>query len=182
CELDRAVETDELDLDAAFCEVLLGEPRILRRYAYPRPLGRIVALLKLTRLGNHQAAEAEPEIERLVDVGLLLEEDVLADDADVGGPVQHVGRKVDPLQEEHAKTAVLVREDEAPRVLINAVDAELPQELERAVEQASLRQRERETLLRAHQALPATNRAMPARSARTATQSQPAARSSAAAA
>src|SRR5262249_55929820 len=80
----------------------------------------------------------------------------------------------------HAQPAAGIGEDESPRILIDAIDAELAQELDRAIEQAPLRKREREPRLHAH-ALPATNRSIPARSGRTATSHQPASRSSAAA-
>src|SRR5262249_55785220 len=82
--------------------------------------------------------------------------------------------------EEHAQPAAGVGEDQAPRILIDALDAELAQEVDSAVEQAPLGQREREPRLHA-QALPATNRSMPARSERTPTSLQPASRSNAAA-
>ena len=77
--------------------------RILGRHADPGPLRGIVALPQLARLGDHQPAEAEAEVERLVDVRLLLEQDVLADDAEVGGAVLDVGRHVGGLEEEEAQ-------------------------------------------------------------------------------
>src|SRR2546429_6295423 len=41
----------------------LGEPRVLRGHADPRPLGRVVALPERARLRHHEAAEAEAEVE-----------------------------------------------------------------------------------------------------------------------
>ena len=78
----------------ALGEVPPREVGILGRHAHPRPLRRVVALPELPGLRDHEPADAEPEIERLVDVRLLLQQDVLADDADVGRAVLDVGRDV----------------------------------------------------------------------------------------
>jgi hypothetical protein len=102
------------------------------------------SLPQLARLGDHQPAEAEAEIERLVDVRLLFEKDVLAHDAEVGGAVGHVGRDVGRLEKEQAEPAARIVEDEAARVLIHAVHAELTDQLERVVEEAALGQRHRQ--------------------------------------
>jgi hypothetical protein len=146
-QLDRAVQAHDLHLDTAIGEVLLGQPRILRRHAHPRPLRRIIALPQLAGLRYHQAAEPEAEVERLVDVGLLLEQDVLAHDPQVGRAVEDVRGNVRRLEEEQAEPAASVGEDQLPRVLVDAVDAELVKQPERGVEQATLRQGERELLL-----------------------------------
>src|SRR5712692_9968698 len=91
-QLDGAVEADHLDLDAALGEIALGQGWILGGHANPRPLGRVVPLPQLAGLGHHETTEAEAQVHRLVDVGLLLGQDVLAHDAEVGRPVLDIGR------------------------------------------------------------------------------------------
>src|SRR5437867_8646721 len=147
-QLDRAVEPYDLDLDTATREVLLGQARILRRDTHPGPPRRIVSLPQGARLGDDQATHAEPEVERLVHVRFLLEQDVLAHDAEIGGAIGDVRRHVDRLQEEQAQPAPIVVEDQLPRLGIDAVDTDRAEHVERAVEQTALRQRERQC--RAH--------------------------------
>ena len=75
-------------------EVALGDARVLGRDPHhpQAPLGLAQPLVALAP-GEHHAAAAEAEVEQLVDdpVGLL-EQHVLAGDADVGGAGLDVGR------------------------------------------------------------------------------------------
>jgi hypothetical protein len=62
--------------------------------------------------GHDQAAEADPEIERDEQVVLALEQDVAADDPEVGGAVLDVGRDVVGLEEEKPDAVGRVLADE----------------------------------------------------------------------
>src|SRR2546428_92244 len=62
----------------------------------------IVALPELARHGDDEPAESEPEIQRLVHVRPLLEQNILADDPQVGRAVQDVRRDVDRFEEQQA--------------------------------------------------------------------------------
>ena len=139
-----------------YCSV---SARVLGRHAHPRPLGGIVALPQLARLGDHQAAEAEAEVERLVHVGLLLEQDVLAHDAEVGGAVRHVGGTSAGLRRmkrsPRASSVKISRRESG----VDAVDAELAQQGQRRVEQAALGQREREPRLHGSRSMRGAERA-----------------------
>ena len=117
-QLDRAVEPDHLDLDAALGEVPPREIRILGRDPDPGPLRGIVALPELPGLGDHQPAHAEPEVERLVDIRPLLEQDVLPDDPEVRGAVLDVGRHVERLQDEEAEPVGRVGEQQPAAVVL----------------------------------------------------------------
>ena len=79
-------------------EVRGGDPRVLRRDAHDaepaqRLGGRVGLAVDAWRGPSRQRAEAE--VEQLVDLALaLLDQDVLAGDADVGGAGLDVGRHV----------------------------------------------------------------------------------------
>ncbi len=93
-QLDRALDLDHLDLAAGRLEVALGDARVLGRDPHhpEAPLGLAQALVAPAP-GEHHAAAAEAEVEQLVDDAVgLLEQDVLAGDADVGGAGLDVGR------------------------------------------------------------------------------------------
>src|SRR5438552_2387274 len=89
----------------------IGSPRTAAPQPPPPPR-RIAAVPQLARLGHDQAAEAEAEVEGLVDVGRLLGQDVLAHDPQIGGPIGDVGGNVGRLEEEQLEPARLVFEDE----------------------------------------------------------------------
>ena len=133
---------DHLHLDAPLGKIALGQRRILGGDADPRPLGWVVALPEVARLGHDQPAEAEAQVHRLVHVWLLLGEDVLAHDAEVGGAVLHIRRDVRGLEEDESQVALHVGEEESARVGFEALDAHAREQLERRVEQPALGQRD----------------------------------------
>ena len=95
-QLDRALDLDHLDLAAGLLEVALGDARVLGRDPHhPQPPLRLAEALVAAAPGEHHPAAAEAEVEQLVDgpVGLL-EQHVLAGDADVGGAGLDVGGNV----------------------------------------------------------------------------------------
>ncbi len=113
----------------------------------------VVALEQIPALGHHQPAEAEAEVERLVDVGLLLEQDVLAHDAEVGGAVGHVGGDVGGLEQEQAQPVDGIDEDQPARFRIDALTPSSRSRVERPVEQAPLGQGEGQALLHDRRAI-----------------------------
>ena len=95
-QLDRALDLDHFDLAAGPLEVALGDARVLGRDPHhpQAPLGLPQPLVALAP-GEHHATAAEAEVEQLVDDAVgLLEQHVLAGDADVGGAGLDVGRHV----------------------------------------------------------------------------------------
>src|SRR5439155_502089 len=138
---------------ASITRIGWAEPRGLGGHPHPRPLRRVVTLAELSRLGNDEAAETEPQIERLVHVRLLLEKDVLADDPEIRGAVEDVRRDVGGLQEQHAQVALRVGEDQPARVLLDPLHANVAQEHQRRVQQPALGEREREHVFHARRTI-----------------------------
>ena len=54
----------------------------------------IGGVLALSGLGDHQTTEAELEIERFINIFLLLEQDIFPNDPHIGSPVFHVRRHI----------------------------------------------------------------------------------------
>ena len=79
-------------------EMLRGDPRILRRYAWSRRR-RATA-----RSGNHHAATAHAEIERLIELIAAFEEHIATADAEIRNSEFDVCRDVVRLQQQKAQT------------------------------------------------------------------------------
>ncbi len=67
--------------------------------------------------GHHQMAFAVAHVEQFVDVLILFDQDILADDPDVGGAVFHVGRKVHRLDDDEADLRLFIGDDQFAGIL-----------------------------------------------------------------
>ena len=96
-----------------------------------------------SRPRDDDGAAPEPEVERLDDVGLGLEQHVLPHDAEVGHAVFHVGEDVGGLDEQRLGAAVPGDEAQAPLGVLRAakVEARAGERAERERKQAALGQR-----------------------------------------
>lgn len=117
-ELDRAADGDDLGRPAAAGEVLAGEAGVLGRDARHRRGGG-----GADGPGDHQAAAAEAEIERLVEVVGALAQHVAPADADVGRAVIDVGRHVVGLEQKEAQRPVVALAHQATIIAREGVDA-----------------------------------------------------------
>ena len=125
-------------------EVALGDPRVLGRDPHhpQAPLG-LAQPRVAPAAGEHHAAAAEAEVEQLVDDAVgLLEQDVLAGDADVGGAGLDVGRHVGGPHR-HQRD-LLAGEDQRPRLAAHrgGVDPGGVEQVEGALEQRAARHRQ----------------------------------------
>ena len=100
-DLDRAVELDDLGDDAARLQVAAGDLGELGRVAQV-DLRRLVDRAVLG-LGDDHAAAADAEVERLVEIAVLLLQHVAPRDAEVGGAVLDVGGHVGVAHDQHAQ-------------------------------------------------------------------------------
>ncbi len=126
-------------------EVSLGDPRVLGRDPHhpEAPLGLAQPLVALAP-GEDHAAATEAEVEQLVDDAVgLLEQHVLAGDADVGGAGLDVGRHVGGPHRDQGDA--LGPEDQRARVAAQARAVSMPaasSDVERLAEQGAARNRE----------------------------------------
>jgi hypothetical protein len=67
--------------------VLLGQTRKFGSDFEVRPLQGIGGVLALSGLGYNQTTEAELEIERFIDIFLLLEQDIFPNDPHIGAKI-----------------------------------------------------------------------------------------------
>ena len=111
-DLDRAVELDDLGDGAARLQVAARDLGELRGVAQVHL--RVLVDGPVLGLGDDHAAAADAEIERLVEIAILLLEHVAARDAEVGGAVLDVRRHVGVAHDEHAQPVLRHGNDEAP--------------------------------------------------------------------
>ena len=100
-DLDRAVELDDLGDDAARLQVAAGDLGELGRVAQVDL--RALVDRAVRGLGDHHAAAPDAEIERLVEIAVLLLQHVAPGDAEVGGAVLDVGGHVGVAHDQHAQ-------------------------------------------------------------------------------
>ena len=105
-DLDRSVQLDDLGHDAARLQVAPGDLGKLGGVAQVQ-VGRLVDRAVDAGSATDHAAAADAQIERLVEVAVLLLEHVPPGDAEVGGAVLDVGRHVGVAHDEHAQPGLL---------------------------------------------------------------------------
>ena len=121
-ELHRAVELHHLRLHAAGGEVAAGDVRVLGGDRDARPAGGVVGAGGLRRLGHADAAAADAEVERRVDLGVVeLHQHVGAADADLRRAMRHEGRDVEGPHPHHVERRIVGLEAQAPAVLVGVV-------------------------------------------------------------
>ena len=103
--------------------------------------------------GDDESAEPEAQVERLVDVRLLLEKDILADNPEVRGAIEDIRRDVGGFEEQHAQVTLRVGEDQSARVLVDPLHTEVAQEYKGRLQQPALGERERQHLFHARRSI-----------------------------
>ena len=94
-QLHRAVELDQVDVHALVGEVLARDAGVLGGDADARALAHRGGVVEVERRGDAHPAARDAEVERLVQaLAAVLEQHVVADHAEVGAAVLHVGRHV----------------------------------------------------------------------------------------
>ena len=114
-QLHRAVELDQVDVDALVGEVIAGDARELGGDADARALLRGGRVVEVERRGDAHPAARDAEVERPVQaLAAVLDQGVEADHAEVGAAVLHVGRHVAGADQDDAQVGPRGRDDEAP--------------------------------------------------------------------
>jgi hypothetical protein len=82
---------------------------VLGRHLEARALAHGMRIVETGRDGDHHPAPGDLQVDRLVETfTAVLEEDILAGDAEVGSPVLHIGRGVGSADDDHATFSRLV--------------------------------------------------------------------------
>ncbi len=160
-QLDGALDLDNLGLASGLLEVAGGKTGVLGGDAHhPQPAQCLERGVRPGLAGEHHHAAPVAQVEQLIHVatGLsgvlrgLLEQHVLAGDAQVGGPCLDVRRYVRRAHRDHAD--VLEQEPAVVRAQLPDVETELREQLGGVVEQGSPGHRDRELADRVHRATP----------------------------
>ncbi len=118
-DLHRAVQLDAFGLDAAALEMAAGEVGIFGRDA--QMAGAIDALRSLARLGHRQAAMADVEIDRRIEVGVVeFLDHVGTDDAQLRRAMRDEGRHVEGAHADQPH--VVARRGEGQRAVALVVE------------------------------------------------------------
>src|SRR5579875_372441 len=141
-QLHGSLDLDDLHLAAGVEEMLRGDPRVLGRDAHhPEPPQRLGYAILARRAREHHRAAPVAEVQQLVDLAIrLLQQDVLAGDADVGSAGRDVGRHVRRAHRDDPR----LLEQQPPLVGAHrrGVEADRIEQVERLAEQRPARHRD----------------------------------------
>jgi hypothetical protein len=102
-QFHRAVELDQVDMHALGGEVLARRLDVLGGDLEAVALAHGGGVVETFRHGDHHPALGDLQVERLVEAfAAMLDQHVLAGDAEVGGAVLHVGRHIGGADDDHA--------------------------------------------------------------------------------
>ncbi len=151
-QFHRARQLHALGLHAARGEVAARHLGILGGDAHMAPAPRIVVARHLDRLGDSQAALADAEIDRRVDLRIVeFHQHVGAGDAEMGGAEGHERRHVEGADADDVEVGMVGREAELAGVRIGEgrlrFDAGAREHGGRFLEDAALGQRQDELLV-----------------------------------
>jgi hypothetical protein len=108
-QFHRAVELDQVDMHALGGEVFAGDVDVLACHLQARTLAYGVCVVETGRDGDHHPAFGDLQVDRLVEsVAAVFEQNVLAGDAEIGGAVLDVGRRVGGANDDHSHVSRLV--------------------------------------------------------------------------
>src|SRR6267154_2759600 len=115
-EFHRAVKPDQIDVHALRCEVLARGLHVLGRHAQTRALAHGERIIEAFGNRDHHAARCDAEVERLVQsLAAVLEQHVLARDAEFGRAVLDVGGNIRSAHDKQAQVAAARAQDELAR-------------------------------------------------------------------
>jgi hypothetical protein len=99
-------------------EVFAGDIDVLARHLEARALAHGVRVVKTGRDGDHHPAFGDLQVDGLVEaVAAVLEQNVPAGDAEIGGTVLHIGRRVGGANDDHSHVFPAGRDDQPARGL-----------------------------------------------------------------
>jgi hypothetical protein len=117
CQFHRPVELDQVDMYALGREVFAGNIDVLGRHLEARALAHGVRVVETGGYGDHHPAPGDLQVDRLVETfTAVLEQNVLAGDAEVGGTVLHIGRGIGGADDDHADIFPIGRDDQRREV------------------------------------------------------------------
>src|SRR6266511_2264918 len=167
-ELHRAVQLDQVDVHAFRRKMLARGAHVLGRHADARAALHVARPIEAPLGRDREAAARDLEIERLIEtVAAVLEQHVLAGDAEIGGAVFDVRRHVRSADDDDRQVGPVRAEDQLTRGLriVGRHDAHRREQRQRFVEDAPLGQGERQ---RGHGANPGKTAILPDADARSA--------------
>src|SRR5712691_4034102 len=144
-EFHRAVEPDQIDVHALGCEVFSRGLHVLGRHAQTRALAHGERIIEAFGNRDHHSARCDAEVERLVQpLAAVLEQHVLAGDAELRGAVLDVRRNVGCAHDEQAQVAAARAQDELTRVvgIVERSDARCGKQRKRFIENPAFGKRE----------------------------------------
>src|SRR5450432_561524 len=107
-QLHRAVQFDQVDMHALGREVLACGGDVFGRHAQSRAALDDSCIVESALGGDHQPAAADAQVDRLIQaVTAMLEENVLAGAAQIGGTMLHVRRHVRCTHDDEADTGTI---------------------------------------------------------------------------
>jgi hypothetical protein len=145
-----AVELDDLDLLALGGEVALGAFDVLGGDAQAPATPRHRRIGRRPGAGHHQPAAGDAQVERFVQpLAAMLQQHVLAGDAEVGGAVLHIGRHVAGADDDQLHARVVGVQDQLAAALgvVQRADAGGGQQRHGLLEDAPLGQRDGQGLV-----------------------------------
>lgn len=161
------MQADAIGLHAAGGEMAAGEMRIFGRDADMAPPRRIVGMGELLRLGDHQPAMADMQVERGVDLRIVeLHQHVAAGDAEMRRPEGDEGADIEAADADDVDVRTVG--PEAELAVVGIVERRLrfdpgtAHQRHHLLEDAAFGQREHENVVRGQWGLPETVRVGPA--------------------
>src|SRR5882762_2349328 len=144
-QLHRAVEPDQIDVHALGCEVLARGLHVLSRHAQTRALAHRARIIEALGNRDHHSARCDAEVERLVQsLAAVLEQHVLARDAELRRTVLDVSRNIGRTHDEQPQVAAARAQNEFARGvgIVERLDARSSKQRQRFIENPALGERE----------------------------------------
>src|SRR5712691_3132862 len=144
-ELHRAVEPDQIDVHALGCEVLARGLHVLGRHAQTRALAHGARIIEAFGNRDHHSARCDAEVERLVQsLAAVLEQHVLARDAELRRAVLDVSRNIGRTHDEQPQVAAARAQNEFARGvgIVERLDPRSSKQRQRFIENPAFGERE----------------------------------------